>query len=454
MIGQSKVEVEGAIAKWLETHSFCSTQINLPEPLHSDVLAFPINEDDIVERELNPHVTVRYGLTDVTAANVARVLSGVGPVRVVLGLVSVFEAEPVAAQGRWASFTDRYQSLNIPYPNPKTVCQGQCEGTGWVPVYIGCDYQGETDLQLIEAWHDAEDENPTDDGWHFVRCPACGGTGLRGLLRRMLSSNQLQSEEFIRARMKSNTYHQDVSRQLSDGESDVLKIDVHSEDLHRLNTLLKSLPYTDTHPTYQPHVTLAYVKPGRGKYYEGISTFVGREFTVDSLVFTDRDEKEMVIRLMPEMLAEFDESKHPRDKKGEFGSGGQSKSERAIANYKPSTRAKQVEAAKSEVTVAKALNGSHLLDNEPMDVIMSVGRMTHGIEVKTLLDNKNDKITMHPESRMRKEDWVKTSKARGHTVIVDKRNRPTTYYYHSGFGAFRLAGMTKTSLSNLRGLIR
>lgn len=32
-------------------------------------------------------------------------------------------------------FTDRYQALGIPYPNPETVCQGQCEGTGWLPTH-------------------------------------------------------------------------------------------------------------------------------------------------------------------------------------------------------------------------------------------------------------------------------------------------------------------------------
>ena len=30
-------------------------------------------------------------------------------------------------------FTDRYKALGIPYPNQKTMCKGQCEGTGWYP---------------------------------------------------------------------------------------------------------------------------------------------------------------------------------------------------------------------------------------------------------------------------------------------------------------------------------
>lgn len=336
------------LQRFLDTHSYCSTQINLPEPLRSDVLAFSINEEDIVKRELNPHVTVRYGLTDVSATDVARVLAGVGPVRVVLGLVSVFEADPSqtapptvtmltstyqrdASESRWASLnvTDRYQALGIPYPNPKTICQGQCEGTGWVPVYhsIGDKDRSvypedETDQQLFDAWLEAEEENPTDDGWHFVRCPACNGTGLRGLLRRMLSAGNGLTEDVIRRYLQV--------RQLQ-GDIDVLKIDVHSPDLHRLNTLLKQLPHVDTHPTYQPHVTLAYVKPGRGAYYAGIGTFAGREFMVDRLVFTDRDENETTIELMPRLLREWNEDDHPRDSHGQWSTSGETHDARRAA---------------------------------------------------------------------------------------------------------------------------
>ena len=93
-------------------------------------------------------------------------------------------------------FTDRYTALGIPYPDPETVCQGQCEGTGWVPVYIssGDRRKGathsrpddETDEALRALWYAAEkkdrskdkkDRSKDKDGWHFVDCPDCGGTG-------------------------------------------------------------------------------------------------------------------------------------------------------------------------------------------------------------------------------------------------------------------------------------
>jgi hypothetical protein len=84
--------------------------------------------------------------------------------------------------------TDRYDGFGIPRPDPDTVCQGQCEGTGVVPVFVyegesAVDYPvkttSETDPALLLAWHEAEKENRTDDGYHFVTCPECTGSGVR-----------------------------------------------------------------------------------------------------------------------------------------------------------------------------------------------------------------------------------------------------------------------------------
>ena len=67
-------------------------------------------------------------------------------------------------------FTDRYKALGLPYPDPQTMCQGPCEGTGCYP----------EDDPVDPAWqveHAKEHEEPCD-GWHFLRCPDCNGTGL------------------------------------------------------------------------------------------------------------------------------------------------------------------------------------------------------------------------------------------------------------------------------------
>ena len=72
--------------------------------------------------------------------------------------------------------TDRYEALGIPQPDPATVCLGQCEGTGVYP-------QHQDDITMTPdeqtAWDACEAENPADDGWHFISCSACGGTGKR-----------------------------------------------------------------------------------------------------------------------------------------------------------------------------------------------------------------------------------------------------------------------------------
>ena len=80
--------------------------------------------------------------------------------------------------------TDRYKALGIPYPDPETMCKGQCEGTGFVPVFIkdgkkgGAVYpESETDPVLMTLWYEAEAKEPCDDGYHFVKCPDCGGKG-------------------------------------------------------------------------------------------------------------------------------------------------------------------------------------------------------------------------------------------------------------------------------------
>jgi hypothetical protein len=71
-------------------------------------------------------------------------------------------------------FFTRYDALGIDYPNPDTMCLGQCEGTGWVPIQ-----QGDLDEPWRALWLEAEAKSPGDDGWHLVKCPSCNGTGKR-----------------------------------------------------------------------------------------------------------------------------------------------------------------------------------------------------------------------------------------------------------------------------------
>lgn len=77
---------------------------------------------------------------------------------------------------------------------------------------------------------------------------------------------------------------------------DVVKVDVESPDLIRLNKLLGELPHHDTHPDYHPHVTLAYVRPGCGKKYIGAG-LNGHRVLLRHLIFSDKQHARTVIDL-------------------------------------------------------------------------------------------------------------------------------------------------------------
>lgn len=119
-------------------------------------------------------------------------------------------------------FTDRYDALGIKPPKQLTACYGSCEGTGVVPVYreceatatASCTLAGETDPKLITRWEQAEAADPTDDGWHFVRCPSCEGSGqAKGMLTplRRLLPQAIRNARFAWQHLSSRqTWRMDV----------------------------------------------------------------------------------------------------------------------------------------------------------------------------------------------------------------------------------------------------
>lgn len=48
---------------------------------------------------------------------------------------------------------------------------------------------------------------------------------------------------------------------------DVLKFDVAGPNLHSANRLLAKYPHTTSYPDYHPHLTVAYLQPGKGERY-------------------------------------------------------------------------------------------------------------------------------------------------------------------------------------------
>jgi hypothetical protein len=76
-------------------------------------------------------------------------------------------------------FTSRYEALGMPLPDPETMCKGQCDGAGCYPVkHSDDDVTGEELRRWEESHADplAHGDLPCD-GWHFITCPDCEGSG-------------------------------------------------------------------------------------------------------------------------------------------------------------------------------------------------------------------------------------------------------------------------------------
>ncbi len=82
-------------------------------------------------------------------------------------------------------------------------------------------------------------------------------------------------------------------------DAHVVKIDIHSPDLHRLNKLIERTVEApgNTHPGYHPHATVAYVHPDHSAKYEDDGTLNGQEFSVDHVIFSGKDGRHHIMPL-------------------------------------------------------------------------------------------------------------------------------------------------------------
>ena len=71
---------------------------------------------------------------------------------------------------------------------------------------------------------------------------------------------------------------------------DVLKFDVESKDLTKLNKVFKEYPFTSNFPDYHPHCTIAYLKPGKaGKYIKKAKDLVSMDMEPSKIVYSKAD---------------------------------------------------------------------------------------------------------------------------------------------------------------------
>lgn len=106
----------------------------------------------------------------------------------------------------------------------------------------------------------------------------------------------------------------------------------------------------------------------------------------------------------------------------------------------------------------KGGRGLALRDNEPVDVIVTRGGViAHGIELKTMVSNASNKITMKTSAMERKGSWMQENRAPYHTVVFDDQKVYDAHgygkhdegqrqiYYKRGYGSFRVSSMHPVS---------
>ncbi len=81
-------------------------------------------------------------------------------------------------------------------------------------------------------------------------------------------------------------------------DGDVVKVDVHSKALHALHhAIKKAVPNVEKYPAYQPHMTVAYVKPGQAAQYAGKNPMTGQSHTFTHVTLSDTQGNKRKVRL-------------------------------------------------------------------------------------------------------------------------------------------------------------
>lgn len=118
---------------------------------------------------------------------------------------------------------------------------------------------------------------------------------------------------------------------------------------------------------------------------------------------------------------------------------------RAIENYVPATRERQIEGDKAASEVASALGVSPTPGNEPFDVVAN----GHGIEVKCPQDRKEERVDMRQECRLRKQKYARKHKLKAWTVAKDMTSGTTRWRIKEGVGAWRFGSMEEVAFVEL-----
>ena len=222
------------------------------------------------------------------------------------------------------------------------------------------------------------------------------------------------------------------------------------------------------HPRHSRHIA-----PARKRIKTVIAHYFERQRVAMLKEFKPKIDRELKLYPSPIAVEESeaweDEARVPSGEPGagewtSGGGGGAAKEElsaetrervdRAKASAVRTGQAEQLIADRSEQVLSSAIGIPRTRDNSAFDLRND----DVGIEVKTLVNGKNEKITMSKAALGRKVAEQRADELKAYTVVVDRRtgglHGQATYYYREGLGSFRLGSMTKTTLSELRGIVR
>jgi len=196
---------------------------------------------------------------------------------------------------------------------------------------------------------------------------------------------------------------------------DVLVIAVDSPDLHNANSTLKaSVPTVDTFPTYDPHVTVAYVKKGEGEAFDGNAEFSGQDLQFGSVIFSSKDGQEYEIPLNgydfyspyssdPEDAPDFQldptavkySDDEPRDDSGKWTAGGSEPTHEVDPNSAPYP---------SNIAIQSAFDGG-LSKDEYLELAKDTPRLRNEAQDYETFEKAND-------------DWVRNASGEAKTEVA------------------------------------
>lgn len=197
-----------------------------------------------------------------------------------------FEAQATAAKAKNDSAMQAFLSRNDKKYSDSIPGEGQHKyksGTTQANLPSGSDAA----MAIQQAQQSIPDEHLAGDGKDIDTPHVTVRYGVRGNKLDGLRSYLRKQAPFDATLGKTSIFPPSES---SDGAA-VIKADVHSPELHRMNAeIAKHGDFApSSFPDYKPHVTVAYVKPEHVSKHVGNTVTEGKKFRISSVHIGDRD---------------------------------------------------------------------------------------------------------------------------------------------------------------------